>query len=319
MIVRAAIENDISGIVQLLKLSLGNVSSIKSEQYWRWKHLDNPFGTSPVLLAEEDGQIIAVRAMMQWQWCKQDIVYKSLRAVDTATHPAHQGKGLFSKLTDKLLEQTSAEGYSFIFNTPNSKSLPGYIKMGWQLFSKAPVFMKPVFGVTRSHANSNWEAYHTTLLKADLSSDLHVSLFNDKLHTPKSKKYYHWRYQQCPFPDYGLVTGNVNRSSFGMIVKRKKRGPFFELRICDYWLEDHACFRQFVATATRAARKTGCVLLSICLNNAQRQNNFLQSGFISVQKRSPIITLKNLQEDVPSGEWNNVDNWSFQMGDLELF
>lgn len=74
-----------------------------------------------------------------------------------------------------------------------------------------------------------------------------------------------------------------------------------------------------IAEAKRAARKTGCVLLSTCLNNEQRQNKFLQLGFISVQKRSPIITLKNLQEDVPFDKWNNVDNWSFQMGDLELF
>jgi N-acetylglutamate synthase-like GNAT family acetyltransferase len=50
MEIRPAHENDIPAIVELLKLSLGESLMPKSEAFWRWKHIDNPFGKSPVIL-----------------------------------------------------------------------------------------------------------------------------------------------------------------------------------------------------------------------------------------------------------------------------
>ena len=37
---------------------------------WRWKHVDNPFGRSLVLLARDDatGEITGLRAFMAWQY-----------------------------------------------------------------------------------------------------------------------------------------------------------------------------------------------------------------------------------------------------------
>ena len=57
---------------------------------------------------------------------------RAVRAVDTATHPDHQGRGLFTALTLHALEACRAEGVAFVFNTPNDVSRPGYLKMGWR-------------------------------------------------------------------------------------------------------------------------------------------------------------------------------------------
>src|SRR5688572_13844447 len=99
MQIREATELDIPIIVDLLKLSLGESLMPKSEAYWRWKHVENPFGASPVLLCFEDDMLIGVRAFMRWQWFHNGKIQTAVRAVDTATHPAHQGKGIFKKLT----------------------------------------------------------------------------------------------------------------------------------------------------------------------------------------------------------------------------
>src|SRR5688572_1153461 len=105
MEIRIATARDIDAIVQLLKESLGESLLPKSTEYWQWKHVNNPFGASPVLLAVEGDKIIGVRAFMCWKWRQGDNIINAVRAVDTATHSDHQGKGVFSKLTLKLLER----------------------------------------------------------------------------------------------------------------------------------------------------------------------------------------------------------------------
>ena len=114
MTIRTATDHDTAAIVALLKLSLGDVSTTKSATYWRWKHVENPFGKSHVLLAEEDGKLVGIRAFMQWRWTDGQREYTALRAVDTATHPDYQGRGIFKKLTLELIERRRAAGDDFM-------------------------------------------------------------------------------------------------------------------------------------------------------------------------------------------------------------
>ena len=57
-----------------------------------------PFGESKILIAEQDSKIIGIRAFMYWNWvnCEEEVI--AVRAVDTATDPMHQGKGILANL-----------------------------------------------------------------------------------------------------------------------------------------------------------------------------------------------------------------------------
>ena len=129
-------------MIELLKMSLGESTIPKSESLWNWKHEENPFGHSYVLLAEENNELVGLRAFMKWGWQWQGKTYHAIRAVDTATHPAHQGKGIFKKLTLHQIGICKQEGVSFVFNTPNTQSKPGYLKMGWVEQGKLPLKFK---------------------------------------------------------------------------------------------------------------------------------------------------------------------------------
>ncbi|MBK9419589.1 MAG: GNAT family N-acetyltransferase [Flavobacteriales bacterium] len=50
---------------------------------------------------------------------------------DTATHPAHRGKGLFRLLHDRTMELCRLEGIAFVFGFPNEQSYPGFKKFHW--------------------------------------------------------------------------------------------------------------------------------------------------------------------------------------------
>lgn len=55
---------------------------------------------------------------------------------DTMTHPAHQGKGLFTMLARMTFELAKSEGIHFIFGFPNKNSYPGFVKkLGWTHYS----------------------------------------------------------------------------------------------------------------------------------------------------------------------------------------
>ena len=42
------------------------------------------------------------------------------------------GRGVFRALTMHALDELHARGVSFVFNTPNDQSRPGYMNMGWR-------------------------------------------------------------------------------------------------------------------------------------------------------------------------------------------
>ena len=53
--------------------------------------------------------------------------------------PAHQGRGIFRRLTMTAVEELTAEGVDFVFNTPNDNSRPGYLRMGWSTVGRLPL------------------------------------------------------------------------------------------------------------------------------------------------------------------------------------
>ena len=152
---RKATEADIPEIIQLLKKSLGESLIPKSQELWNWKHLHNPFGKSPVILADENGQLVGLRAFLKWEYQVGSETLFACRAVDTATHPDYQGKGIFKNLSLSLIDEIKNEGVNLIFNTPNSKSTPGYLKMGWEKWGKLP--LKLNFHLTNSKTKGSLE------------------------------------------------------------------------------------------------------------------------------------------------------------------
>ena len=99
MQIKKASKEDLPEIIKVLKASLGENDLPLSEEIWNYKHRDNPFGKSIMLVAEKDNKIAGVRALMRWEWKVGERNYSAFRAVDTATHPDFQGKGIFKKLT----------------------------------------------------------------------------------------------------------------------------------------------------------------------------------------------------------------------------
>ena len=141
--IRPMRDADLDAVVKLLTTSLGPApGGADRRALFVWKHLENHFGRSIALVAEDDEGLLGLRAFMRWEFDGPGGPYRAVRAVDTATHPRAQRRGIFSRLTTAALEACREDGVDLVYNTPNEKSLPGYLKMGWTRVTKWPVSIK---------------------------------------------------------------------------------------------------------------------------------------------------------------------------------
>ena len=149
--VRSYRDEDLPAVLDLLRASLGESPLLqRTPELFRWKHVDNPFGPSVMLVAEVDETVVGLRAFMRWELDYGGDTIQCGRAVDTATHPDYLRRGIFRLLTMEALDVARDVGLQLIFNTPNERSRPGYLKMGWSDVGPIRVLVRP----TVSGANS---------------------------------------------------------------------------------------------------------------------------------------------------------------------
>lgn len=61
-------------------------------------------------------------------------VVRAMLSLNTATHPAHQGKGLFTRLANATYDAAAAMGIEAVYGIANANSTPGFVqKLGFKL------------------------------------------------------------------------------------------------------------------------------------------------------------------------------------------
>jgi GNAT superfamily N-acetyltransferase len=323
--IRPALDSDITGIVDLLKSSLGESLMPKSERYWRWKHVENPFGRSPVLLAVDGDRIVGVRAFMRWTWIGESGRIEAVRAVDTATHPEFQGKGIFSKLTKSLLGSCHEDKIDMVFNTPNNNSKPGYLKMGWIEAGRLPVRIRVLHPLsmvaTAVRGLENRAEFQTTaeetvqllshpalahLLAASAIKPLHTA------HTPESLR---WRYLDVPVAEYraaGIVSDSELHALYVYRLKPSRLG--LEFRVTDVFARD---IRSRTELQRNVLRRAQIERADYITQDALRPS-LIQGFFSGTSRIGPLVTVRSVASESTTA-FVKFTNWSPAIGDLELF
>lgn len=313
MKIREANETDIPEIVAVLKASLGEDQLELSENVWRYKHIDNPFGKSIVLVAVEAEKIIGVRALMRWKWQVGIKEFKALRAVDTATHPEHQGKGIFKKLTLAAVDLAKDQGDHLIFNTPNDKSRPGYLKMGWEPAGKIFIGLKPSLSFLKFKNQPMGYMIEKNISPIDLEKlclEWNESLsLSPGIFTPKSTEILRWRYEKNPLQTYEVEAGK----GYYLAGYLKKRGKLIEFRIAEcIYDKKFLNGKELMEVIKKFINKFSSHVVSFSpwfLNLKGKKGNM-----------GPMLTFNAL--NLESREINtflNIKNWRNSLGDLELF
>ncbi len=165
---------------------------------------------------------------------------RAVRAVDTATHPDHQGKGIFTKLTLGAIPDLDDDGVDLIFNTPNDKSRPGYLKMGWSEVGRVPVGRAPRLAQRRSRGccgpgpppscgpdraehrrAGSGRARRTRAASSGCSTACRVP---QRIATDRTVAYLQWRYRFPPLRYRAVLVGRTIEEGL-VILRLRGRGP----------------------------------------------------------------------------------------------
>ncbi len=102
--------------------------------YLRWLYRDNPDGQVVGFDAWEGEQLAAHYVCIPARATVNGEPQRVLLSLNTATHPLHQGKGLFIKLATMTYEAGTASHFSGVYGVANGNSTPGFVrKLGFQL------------------------------------------------------------------------------------------------------------------------------------------------------------------------------------------
>jgi GNAT superfamily N-acetyltransferase len=338
---RSATPDDTGRILDLVRLSLGEGRIPRDLPYWTWKHHENPFGESPMLLAESgEGELVGLRVFIRWRWASRGSNISAVRAVDTATHPDWRGQGIFSRLTRAMIDRMRDEGVSLVFNTPNDQSRPGYLKMGWISIGRTSFWVKPLrpLRMVRAIAGNGHVTVDGPVPASDASfsaatfldrvagasldrflSALHAS--EEKLVTPRDSDYLRWRYARIPGLSYQAVGELDGRNGALAFFRTKPQSGQRELR-----------FSELLVAPTRQSLTQGANLVREALRGADvdfatamaapgtpEQRVLVRCGFVPAPRLGPAFTVRPINR-LPNGV-NPLKrrSWRAAAGDLEVF
>ena len=127
-------DNSLMRIQECLCLSFPKSNKFTLE-FLQWQYRDNPVGEIIGFNAiSEDGVIAAHYVAMPIYMLIDGRKSKGLLSLNTATHPHHRGRGLFSLLAQKTYDYAANAGYEYVIGVANANSTHGFIKnLGFEL------------------------------------------------------------------------------------------------------------------------------------------------------------------------------------------
>lgn len=313
--VRRATDDDLPAILELLQSSLGWVPDDQYAAFYRWKHHDNPFGTSPAWVAVDEGRLVGLRVWLRWRFVQDGRAWEAVRAVDTATHPDAQGRGIFRRLTTTSLEVLREEGVAHVFNTPNEQSRPGYLKMGWEQLGKLPVgvrFRTPVAAATavRSRVPADkWSLPTDAGLPAldALHDDAEVAalvaaLPDDRIRTDLDAAVLRWRY------GFGPLHYRAVREAGGIgLFRLRTRGAATECVVGHLLAPTDDVAGRLLRRIAKVSRADQVLQIT--------DRPHLRGGFLPLPGGGPVVTWRALGHTTMPP----LERWALTMGDVELF
>jgi GNAT superfamily N-acetyltransferase len=328
LVIRTYEAADEDAVLKLLAASLGGGPiGGRSAAFFRWKHLENPFGRSLMLVARRGDEIVGLRAFMRWRFSFAGQAITAVRAVDTATHPSQQGKGIFRRLTLEALDRLRGDT-DLVFNTPNDKSMPGYLKMGWTRVGRVPIrvrIRRPLRFLRRARSyRSEPDDRPTFEVDAPRVGELlddvawpdtlaRVNAANDVINTDRSREYVRWRYAAAPGLDYRAI----DEGDALVIFRVRPRGSLREATVAELFVAGDAVGAG--ARLLRGVARTADVDHVTCSfpsgSPAGRASS--RAGFVRVPGGPTLVT--NPLRSVPSLQPTEPSSWGLTLGDVEVF
>ncbi len=333
--IRPAEPDDLPAMLQLRNRVLG---THRTSEFFRWKHLENPFGKSAFLVAESEGELVGLRIFQRWRFASGEREARAVRAVDTAVHAEWRREGVFSSLTGRLAEEMAGNGVAFVFNTPNPVVRSGYLKLGWEVVGRAPLLVRPIqpLRFLRGRANNSHGPAHPAVPFADLPRAAELVEYLERnavlaawgerpagsaYRTPRTPGYLAWRYAAIPEFEYRALWSVDHLGGAALIFNSRIRSGLRETKVSEILMSpDERGRRAAIGLLERLAdAKEADYLVAVAAPGSGERAVLKSARFLPMAVVGPVVTARALHLESGLPDPMRKESWDWSLGDLELF
>jgi GNAT superfamily N-acetyltransferase len=334
--IREAAASDVEAINQLFVDTMGMHRSLEHD---RWKFWQNPFGRPYILVAEDEGKLVGHYALWPTPLRLGRESVQGAQSLDTMTHPAYQGQGMFPALASACYETASAHGCEAMYGFPNTNSYAGFVRrLNWDHVCDVKAYTRllhpwgsPRFSGFQAVAaevaarilprgSDRGFEFRLGIPESDALDALLSASQADatSCRVNKTREWYRWRFSEASGKRYEWVgaykgANLVGLAIWGMdILVPYPRALFSEL----LWAGPGAAEALVHAVVTRC-RDAGMHILSAVTNVDAAIKAMRRSGFLRHTKVPFIVrglTTRNL-----GGNIHDENSWLIFGADLDTF
>ncbi|MEA1930241.1 GNAT family N-acetyltransferase [Halohasta litorea] len=105
----------------------------KSTDWFEWRFGANPYRDGIRMIVADSGDgLVGAEPLLPFRLQVDGTEWEAYQPVDWIVHPDHRRRGLFTRMTETLLDDYLPE-VSLLFNFPNSQLRPGLEKHNWEV------------------------------------------------------------------------------------------------------------------------------------------------------------------------------------------
>lgn len=111
----------------------------KGRDWFDWRFRANPYRDAvKMVVAESDGELVGAEPLLPFRVRVGRETLDAYQPVDWIVHPDHRRNGLFTRMTEFLLDGY-ADDASLLFNFPNDALQSGLERFDWQVLGEVPM------------------------------------------------------------------------------------------------------------------------------------------------------------------------------------
>jgi GNAT superfamily N-acetyltransferase len=357
--VRPYREGDEHGISKLLHGNFPDTLEPDSiKKTWSWQFRNRFVVSPPVVVAEIDSEIVGQYALMRFPMSYQGATIKGAISTATVTDKRYRGRGLFTRLAERLFEDMERDGCEIVFGFPNAQSIHGFIsRLGWFEVNAFPLHLRIVdfFPLARKylgdhvlsrivakicgiatkgafrrheHGSNGYEIELAPLgtFPDRMDDPWKTSAISERIGVVRDRRYLEWRYLEKPFFAYELYTVTKHGDLCGCFVTYLAEK--FGLRTvyvmeCAAAGDSHEVYSAILGKLEDIARKRKADSVSMLLMPSHPQYGlFRKAGFVRVPRKllpqEIYFAAKVISKTVDTMYLKDPRNWYISWGDLDV-
>ncbi|MFW5974108.1 MAG: GNAT family N-acetyltransferase, partial [Natrialbaceae archaeon] len=105
----------------------------KDADWFEWRFGANPYREEiRMIVADSEDGLVGAEPLLPFRLRADGTEWEAYQPVDWMVHPDHRRQGLFTRMTEQLLDRYLPE-VSLLFNFPNSQLRPGLEQHDWEM------------------------------------------------------------------------------------------------------------------------------------------------------------------------------------------